>query len=119
MKGSFVTPSITRMYYSWSKYGEQRFGYGIGREFSEEWSCQLCGEKQIIGLPKYFFPIDETMLEFLVICPSCKADIKKSGVKNLNELLEEIKDLENYRKKIKNERDKIELELKTPTGNKL
>jgi len=88
MRNSYVTPSVTKMLYGWSKWGKGNFG--IFREIAEEWNCQLCAAKQIIGLPRYFFPMDDFRRDFLMVCSSCRHDLIEAGVQTFEELNKKI-----------------------------
>jgi len=107
MRNSYVTPSITKMLYGWTKWG--RGNFGIFREITEEWHCQICGGRQIIGLPQYFFPMDDLRRDFLRVCSSCWHDLLEAGVHTYEELdkkigIEEFKEqirLKNYPNRVK------------------
>lgn len=91
----YATPSFGKMKYGWSKWGG---GFkGIEREVLEEWNCQICGAKQVIALPQYFFPFDKGRREFLRICAGCVNDIIAAGVETYEDLMENIADFRERR----------------------
>uniref|UniRef100_A0A7C5YUN7 Uncharacterized protein n=1 Tax=candidate division CPR3 bacterium TaxID=2268181 RepID=A0A7C5YUN7_UNCC3 len=116
MKKSYQTPPLSKMLFGWSKWGGGN--YGIFREITEEWNCQLCGEKQIIGMPQYFFPFDNYRRDFLRVCSVCWHDLKIAEIKTLKELGKKI-GLEKFKQEVRVKVFKIDLELKTPYSNKL
>ena len=110
MNESFVTPPLTKMLYGWSKWGGGT--KGIAREVLEEWNCQICGEKQLIDLPQYFFPLDSTMRDFIRICASCRSEIKKTGITNFVDLSREIA---SFKEKRRSKIVEVEICLQTHT----
>jgi hypothetical protein len=75
---SFMSLTITRKMYGWTKWGGAR--EGLVKEELDEWYCQACGEKQIKVLPSYMFPTNGTGRDFVRVCTLCKA---KSVLKHL------------------------------------
>ncbi|GIW70198.1 MAG: hypothetical protein KatS3mg101_0945 [Patescibacteria group bacterium] len=87
----FPTPPITKMMYSWAKWGGGNFG--LVKEYGE-WFCQICGERQTPDSPSYMFPEDSFRVSFIRICPICKAEIEATQAQTLEELkgmLEDVK----------------------------
>jgi hypothetical protein len=116
MKNSYVTPSITQMLYGWSKWG--RGNFGIFREITEEWNCQICGERQIIGLPQYFFPMDDSRRDFIRVCSSCWHDLREAGVHTYEELDSKL-GIEKFKEQIRLKIIEVEAKLKTSLDDEL
>lgn len=116
MRSSFPTPSIGKMLYGWSKFGGAN--YGIIREETDEWACQICGARQIMGLPQYFLPMDNYRRDFIRVCSGCWADIRKLNIKTYKELVRKVKDF-NEKRKLKVRIIEYEISLKTSVLDKL
>ena len=54
--------------YSWTKYGSRK---GLLKEKLDEWSCQVCGDKHVKGLPSYYIPEDALEHEYMRLCSYC------------------------------------------------
>jgi len=64
---SYVSISITKQMYGWSKYGGAR--KGIVKESLDTWYCQVCGEEQTKGLPAYMYHIGDR--DYIRVCSKC------------------------------------------------
>lgn len=78
---------ITRLMYSWSKYGGGQSG--LVKENLEEWACQSCARTQRRGLPSYMIEISPR--EFVRICAICKHKMISEEINDFWQLINKIR----------------------------
>ena len=91
MKESYVTITITKMMYGWSKWGGAT--NGLAKETLDEWYCQSCGKKQTKTLPSYMVPLDGSNRDFFRVCSECKAKAVKNHVSFVFDLIKLVKEI--------------------------
>ena len=71
MSESFITISITKKMFGWSKWGGKTQGLFTLLP-ADEWFCQNCGLKQTRNLPSYMIPMNDSNRDFAKVCCKCK-----------------------------------------------
>lgn len=68
---SFISLSITKQMFGWSKWGGATQGLFTLLP-ADEWFCQCCGQKQTRNLPSYMIPLDKSRRNFVKVCSICR-----------------------------------------------
>jgi len=82
--------SLTMNQLKFGKRGWTKWGGGTGISTvleNNEWICQSCGDRQILELPTYIMPLDETNSDYLKVCSFCRHRMVTRDFKNVINLI--------------------------------
>lgn len=82
---------ILKIRYGWSKWGGGR-NVGVVQADLPEWSCQVCGERQVKGMPFFEIPFDDLQIEQIRICSHCQHIRLLNHLDYVSDLLQRVKE---------------------------